>query len=180
MKLIPMTCPTCGAHLELDGDRQQMFCAYCGSKLFIEKAEPELKADNQKRTIDLERQKYEDFHKDYEIWRESRQKYFKYALIGFVIAIIIAAIVKEPAIAFYYAIFLLVSLGVWRGKNPSKRLKNIKPPEEIDPVKIEEKRLEAEKKKALNNLYVERNKYSVNSQEWKKITKEIKRMERDW
>ena len=36
MRLIKMTCPNCGAELELDAERTQAFCTYCGNKLYIE------------------------------------------------------------------------------------------------------------------------------------------------
>lgn len=36
MRLIKMTCPNCGAALELDAERTQAFCTYCGNKLYIE------------------------------------------------------------------------------------------------------------------------------------------------
>ena len=31
-----ITCPNCGAELELDSERTQAFCTYCGNKLYIE------------------------------------------------------------------------------------------------------------------------------------------------
>lgn len=36
MKLIKMTCANCGAQLELDADRRQAFCTYCGTKLYLD------------------------------------------------------------------------------------------------------------------------------------------------
>lgn len=36
MKLIRLTCSNCGAELELDADRKQAFCSYCGSKLYVD------------------------------------------------------------------------------------------------------------------------------------------------
>ena len=36
MKLIKLTCANCGAELELDADRKQAFCTYCGAKQLID------------------------------------------------------------------------------------------------------------------------------------------------
>ena len=36
MKLIKLTCSNCGAQLELDADRRQAFCTYCGEKLLLD------------------------------------------------------------------------------------------------------------------------------------------------
>ena len=35
MKLIKLTCANCGAEMEMDADRKQAFCTYCGTKLFV-------------------------------------------------------------------------------------------------------------------------------------------------
>ena len=36
MKLIKLTCSNCGAEIELDADRKQAFCTYCGTKLYVD------------------------------------------------------------------------------------------------------------------------------------------------
>ena len=36
MKLIRLNCSNCGAQLELDADRKQAFCTYCGAKLLLD------------------------------------------------------------------------------------------------------------------------------------------------
>lgn len=36
MKLIRLKCTNCGADLELDADRKQAFCTYCGTKQYID------------------------------------------------------------------------------------------------------------------------------------------------
>ncbi len=36
MKLIQLDCPQCGAKLEVDSDRQFVFCQYCGNKILID------------------------------------------------------------------------------------------------------------------------------------------------
>ncbi len=36
MKLINLRCSNCGANLEIDPNRQQVFCTYCGAKLLVD------------------------------------------------------------------------------------------------------------------------------------------------
>ena len=36
MKLVEFDCPSCGAHLRIDGTRSTAFCEYCGRKLYID------------------------------------------------------------------------------------------------------------------------------------------------
>lgn len=35
-KAYKMTCPSCGAGLELIDNRNEMFCSYCGTKIYID------------------------------------------------------------------------------------------------------------------------------------------------
>ena len=39
MKLMNMRCSNCGAELEIDADRKQAFCSYCGAKLLFDDEE---------------------------------------------------------------------------------------------------------------------------------------------
>lgn len=36
VKMIPLTCPSCGATLEVRNDTKTCFCTYCGTKLLID------------------------------------------------------------------------------------------------------------------------------------------------
>ena len=36
MKLIDLTCPKCGAAIQVDADREFCFCSYCGAKSMID------------------------------------------------------------------------------------------------------------------------------------------------
>lgn len=36
MRLVNMTCPNCGAQLQIDADRAQVFCEHCGTKLLMQ------------------------------------------------------------------------------------------------------------------------------------------------
>ena len=41
MRLVPVTCPKCGAEVDLAPKDELVKCTYCGTTSFIEKAEPE-------------------------------------------------------------------------------------------------------------------------------------------
>lgn len=36
VKMVPLTCPKCGANLEARSDIKTCFCTYCGAKLLID------------------------------------------------------------------------------------------------------------------------------------------------
>ncbi len=36
VKMVPLTCPSCGATLEVRNDTKTCFCTYCGTKLLID------------------------------------------------------------------------------------------------------------------------------------------------
>ena len=36
MKIIAYKCPQCGANLEIEQGRKEVFCSFCGTKLFID------------------------------------------------------------------------------------------------------------------------------------------------
>lgn len=46
MKLIDMSCPHCGAHLQIDTEKPQAFCSHCGAKLLIDDEVEHVQFDN--------------------------------------------------------------------------------------------------------------------------------------
>lgn len=36
MKIVSVKCPECGASLQIEDDRKQAFCSYCGAKVLLE------------------------------------------------------------------------------------------------------------------------------------------------
>ena len=36
MKLVEMRCTNCGAELEIDPERKQVYCSYCGTRLMVD------------------------------------------------------------------------------------------------------------------------------------------------
>ena len=46
MRLINMTCPNCGAQLQVDADKKQVFCEHCGTKLLIDDNVYHIQYDN--------------------------------------------------------------------------------------------------------------------------------------
>ena len=45
MKIIAYKCPQCGANLEIEQGRKELYCSFCGTKLFI---------DDETRTMRIE------------------------------------------------------------------------------------------------------------------------------
>lgn len=46
MKLVDVTCKSCGAQLHIDGERKIAFCEYCGARLLIDDEVRHLQIDN--------------------------------------------------------------------------------------------------------------------------------------
>ncbi len=46
MKIVSMTCPNCGATLQVDADNKNVTCNYCGNSLFIDDETSHVKIDN--------------------------------------------------------------------------------------------------------------------------------------
>lgn len=46
MKLINLTCPQCGAQLQVDADKKTVYCQYCGAKLLIDDEVQHVQYDN--------------------------------------------------------------------------------------------------------------------------------------
>ena len=49
MRLVSMTCPNCGAQLQVDIDRTQVYCENCGTKLLIQDDVHHIVCDNSSR-----------------------------------------------------------------------------------------------------------------------------------
>lgn len=50
MDIISLTCPSCGASLQLQNNQKFVFCSYCGQKLLVDDGEVYI---NVKQTIDI-------------------------------------------------------------------------------------------------------------------------------
>ena len=46
MRLVNMTCPNCGAQLQIDADRAQVYCEHCGTKLLMQDDVHHIQYDN--------------------------------------------------------------------------------------------------------------------------------------
>ena len=46
MKIVSMTCPNCGATLQVDADKKNLTCSYCGNNLFIDDEVQHVQYDN--------------------------------------------------------------------------------------------------------------------------------------
>lgn len=46
MKLVDMTCPHCGAHLQVNIEAHQAYCEHCGTALLIDDETQRVQYDN--------------------------------------------------------------------------------------------------------------------------------------
>ena len=102
MKLIRLTCKNCGAELELDAERKQAFCTYCGTKLYIDDEsinitnriidEARLK-EAEVRLRELEYQHEREIRE--ETIRKEQKKSFWISVIVFLIALLITISVER-------------------------------------------------------------------------------------
>ncbi|MBR4446091.1 MAG: TM2 domain-containing protein [Solobacterium sp.] len=102
MKLIKMTCPSCGANLELQTDNAVAFCQYCGAKLMLDDESVNVNITNrfvdeaQIKALDLEKQRFEteqEKYKDY-LEKENEWKKILYMWLG-----------ASAATFFFYTLF---------------------------------------------------------------------------
>ena len=102
MRLIKMTCPNCGAELELDAERTQAFCTYCGNKLYIEDDsiritnriidEARLK-EAEVRLKELEYQHEREIRE--ETIRKEQKKSFRISVVVFLVVLLISISVER-------------------------------------------------------------------------------------
>ena len=52
-KLIKLNCPNCNAVLEVDSDRNQLFCSYCGQKILLVDDEVKVVNVNIRKTVNV-------------------------------------------------------------------------------------------------------------------------------
>lgn len=103
MKLIRLTCANCGAELELDADRKQAFCSYCGARLYIDDEsinitnriidEARLK-EAEVRLRELEYQHEREIRE--ETIRKEQKKSFWISVCVFLIVLLITLSVERP------------------------------------------------------------------------------------
>ena len=98
MRLISQTCPHCGAQLNIDLDRRQAFCQYCGTRLLIDEEntinintrfidEARLKeAEVRLKELEYEREKDSAYTREVKSWRTLVLVYIAALAIGFLIA----------------------------------------------------------------------------------------------
>lgn len=97
LKMNQMKCPSCGVNLEFGGDREKVFCTYCGTPIVIT---DENRKEIVHRTIDeaaIEREKTRQ--RNVEMFYANQQREDKLAirtclfLLGLLVLIILAMII---------------------------------------------------------------------------------------
>ena len=81
MKMYQLTCPSCGATVEIEQDRKSMFCTYCGRQIYVDDGikrieitkninyhktytdEAKIRENERKERIQLKQMEYEDKEK---------------------------------------------------------------------------------------------------------------------
>lgn len=53
MSLVSAKCPNCGASIQVDNERNEAFCSYCGSKVKVQEAIGKVKIDNSEELANL-------------------------------------------------------------------------------------------------------------------------------
>lgn len=53
MSLVSAKCPNCGASIQVDNERKEAFCSYCGSKVKVQEAIGRVKIDNSEELANL-------------------------------------------------------------------------------------------------------------------------------
>lgn len=82
MKLITLKCPECGATLQLDQDRKECFCTYCGSKILLDE-------EIQKQDVRIEKHIIDEAAVEQE---KTKQKHDLQGFIFMIILIIIGVL----------------------------------------------------------------------------------------
>ena len=112
MKLINMRCTNCGADLEIDPDRKQLFCSYCGTKLVLDDENVQIT----NRIVDEARLKEAEVRLrelEYEHERELREetirleqkKSFRISVIAYLC--VLAAAYLLPETRSFFILFLI-------------------------------------------------------------------------
>ncbi len=84
-KVIELKCPGCGAALTFDGEQEQYYCSYCGTRLFVENSSYQKFVDEaQVRAVELEKEKFRQYRQDMEDFevRHASWKKILYAWLG--------------------------------------------------------------------------------------------------
>ena len=77
MKFIEIECPKCGATLNIDENRKECFCSYCGNKLIIDDGSRKFTHEHTYVYIDKSKEKELEFEKE-KIQNRKREDKFDY------------------------------------------------------------------------------------------------------
>ena len=84
MKMYSLKCPDCGANLDFEGDREFIFCKYCGHKVMIDESDDIKLAKIERRR-----------NKDVLEYRSKNSKQGFIIIFAFMALLIIGAIILE-------------------------------------------------------------------------------------
>lgn len=82
-RLVSLKCPSCGAELSVEEDRDICFCTYCGAKILIEQSDEAIKARSRERIVNDITNKVNRYAQDRREYKEQKKKEdFKRMLIS--------------------------------------------------------------------------------------------------
>ena len=118
MKLINMKCQNCGADLQVDPERKQAFCSYCGTRLLVDDESINItnrfvdEARIKEAEVRLKELEYEHERElREEIIRKEQKKTFRLALMVYLAALAITYLIHPFRSVFGY-VFLLGGVAI--------------------------------------------------------------------
>lgn len=130
IKMIAAKCPECGASLEVDGSRKQVFCTYCGTKIILNNEnetvtrhidEAEVKRTEMEKELELKKLELEEERRKYERAQEEKNAPFRKLLILIWIIATVALVVtgllmkRTGSDDGYLLILLAMTVGLFGG-----------------------------------------------------------------
>ena len=96
LKMNQMKCPSCGANLEFDGDRDRVFCTYCGTPIVItdENRHEIVHRQIDEAAIERERRKLKEAELQNQNQKQDNDNTVKLIIIGFVFFIVWLVIMR--------------------------------------------------------------------------------------
>ena len=95
IQMLSLVCPKCNSNLEVDAERKECFCQYCGAKLLIDKGEIiNVYRDEAKiMEVDLHERMWKEELAEKERERQEKEKKRKRRIWGYIIWFLISVLI---------------------------------------------------------------------------------------
>ena len=100
MNLITLKCPECGADLEIQDDREFIFCQYCGRKIYMNETNPDVILEKYRYKSLLARNQYklekqkESTNALFRLGKGALKAYILLIVLGIVLCLVVALLNK--------------------------------------------------------------------------------------